>query len=549
MKKITLTLLSLTLTLSMFAGGLVTNTNQSAAWTRMLNRNATVDIDAVFYNPAALTKLEDGFHLSISNQIIGQTKSITNAALNGGQGKTFEGDVFAPVYPGIYAAYKTGKLAFSFGFNPIGGGGSADFNDGLPSFELPVASAATDLAAATSGDVSAYSMTANLSGSSTYFGIQAGVSYAINDMISVYGGARYVIAKNTYTGTLKDIMFATTSSGVIRADTYMNGLAAQASGAATSAGDAATSMDPIIAGGGGSYTLPQLVGAGLLTQAQADALAGGYTQLGGTQDPNTLTASELQGAFDSFETAYNTQAAQLSAGAALMGDKELEAEQTGTGITPIIGLNLSLMEDRLNIGLKYEFKTNLTLTNNTTQDVTVGLDPTTGAPITMFPDGEENNADIPALLSGGVSFKVNDALRIEADFESYFDGAVGWKRTDPFTGAEITADDFIDKGYLLYGFGLEYSLSDALLLSAGWIGTQTGVNDKYHSDLSYSLNTNSFGGGFAYTINDMLKLNVGGFYTMYADKTVTYPISTTESYDQTYDTKTWGVGIGLDFTF
>ena len=547
MKKITLTLFSFVLTFSMFAGGLVTNTNQSAAWTRMLNRNATVEIDAVYYNPAALTKLEDGFHLSVNNQIIGQTKSVTNSALNGGQGKTYEGDVFAPVFPGLYAAYKTGKMAFSFGFNPIGGGGSAEFADGLPSFELPVASLATSLAEATQGDVTGYSMSASLTGSSVYYGIQAGISYEINDMLSVYAGARYVIVKNTYEGTLKDIMFATTSAGAVRADTYMNGLAAQASDAATSATGAATSMQPIIDNGGGGYTLDQLVAAGQMTQEQADALNAGYTALGG--DPTGLTAAEMQAGFNTFATTYTTQAAQLTAGAALMGDKELDAEQTGSGITPIIGVNLSLMEDRLNIGVKYEFMTNLTVTNSTAKDVVVGIDPTTGDPITMFPDGEEVNADIPALLTLGVSYKVTDALRIEADFDTYFDKAVGWKRTDPFTGNEITADDFIDKGYMQYGLGLEYTLSDAFLLSAGWTATQTGVKDNYHSDLSYSLNTNTFGGGIAYKFNDMIKLNLGGFYTMYADKTVQYPVSATEFYSQTYDTKTWGIGLGLDFSF
>ena len=53
-------LLSLSLVLAStlaFSGGLVTNTNQSAAWTRMLVRDASTGIDAVFYNPAGLSKL------------------------------------------------------------------------------------------------------------------------------------------------------------------------------------------------------------------------------------------------------------------------------------------------------------------------------------------------------------------------------------------------------------------------------------------------------------------------------------------------------------
>ncbi|MCJ7612517.1 MAG: hypothetical protein MUP19_09665, partial [Candidatus Aminicenantes bacterium] len=39
---------------------LVTNMNQSALYFRLLSRNASTDVDAVFYNPAGLTQLPDG---------------------------------------------------------------------------------------------------------------------------------------------------------------------------------------------------------------------------------------------------------------------------------------------------------------------------------------------------------------------------------------------------------------------------------------------------------------------------------------------------------
>ena len=55
---------------TVFAGGIVTNANQSAQYVRMLARDASTSIDAVYYNPAGLTKLADGFHISLSNQSI-----------------------------------------------------------------------------------------------------------------------------------------------------------------------------------------------------------------------------------------------------------------------------------------------------------------------------------------------------------------------------------------------------------------------------------------------------------------------------------------------
>ncbi len=126
---------------SVLAGGLVTNTNQSAMFSRLQNRNASTGIDAVYYNPAGLTKLGNGLFVSINNQTISQTKTITsNYPYLSPTPKEYVGDVSAPIFPGAYIAYNKDKLSFSFGFNPIGGGGGAKYDEGLPSFESGVAS-------------------------------------------------------------------------------------------------------------------------------------------------------------------------------------------------------------------------------------------------------------------------------------------------------------------------------------------------------------------------------------------------------------------------
>ena len=124
-------------------------------------------------------------------------------------------------FPGVYAAYKKEKLVLSFGFNPVGGGGGAKFDDGLPSFAIPVAALVPMLqgqlapldAALTPyiGDpgfknVSGYNANIFFEGTSVYFGFQLGASYEINDVFSVFVGGRYINAKNTYNGYLKDVM-------------------------------------------------------------------------------------------------------------------------------------------------------------------------------------------------------------------------------------------------------------------------------------------------------------------------------------------------------
>ncbi|MDA3905640.1 MAG: hypothetical protein PF484_06155, partial [Bacteroidales bacterium] len=194
-----------------FSGGLVTNTNQSTAWTRMLIRDASTGIDAVFYNPAGLSKLSDGFHFSINNQTLSQTQDI-NSTFPYLNSYDFEGTVSAPMFPSVYGVYKKGKMAFSFGFNPVGGGGGATFDNGLPSMEIPFAGMVPLFDGALDplgGSVNGYSMNMFFEGTSVYFGLQAGVTYEVNDMLSVYLGARYVMAKNTYNGYIKDVKFNT----------------------------------------------------------------------------------------------------------------------------------------------------------------------------------------------------------------------------------------------------------------------------------------------------------------------------------------------------
>ncbi len=138
MRKTFLTLTLSALALVTMAGGIVTNTNQSASFIRMPARDASLGLDATYFNPAGMAFLKDGFHLSLNNQFITQNRTIatTFPGLNRSE---FEGKVNAPLFPSAYAVYKKDRFAVAFGFNPIGGGGGAKFEDGLPSFEMQVA--------------------------------------------------------------------------------------------------------------------------------------------------------------------------------------------------------------------------------------------------------------------------------------------------------------------------------------------------------------------------------------------------------------------------
>ena len=538
----------------MVFGGINTNTNQSASWVRMLIRSASTDIDAVYYNPAGLSKLSDGFHISLNNQYITQSKTVTNdyMFLNGTP-VDFDGEVSAPIFPGVYAAFKTGKFVISAGFNPVGGGGSADFANGLPSFEMPASDLVPSLG--TYG-IEDYSLSTSFAGTSVYYGIQAGLTYAINDMISIYAGARYIIAKNTYEGKLEQIMVSGTGSGInpVSPANFMYGLENQLNALAlTDEG-----LQPIIDGGGGGLTLAQAVSGGLLTQAQADGISEGWTKfIGG--DPSGLDIATIQGGYAAASPILNAKADTAGLQGdffdVLLADQEVDVEQNGTGVTPIIGINIS-PTDALNIGIKYEFATKLEVENSTAKDEKTGLpkggligfDPLGAGRIYLFPDGAKTRGDLPALLTMGVSYDVGTILTLHGGFQYYFDKSADY-------GKSMKNEDIIDANNWEAGLAIEYHLNDNLTLSAGYQHNKTGVSAEYQTDLSYSLNTNTFGGGGRYRINDMLAINLGVSYSMYKDQTVdgSHDVGgqgvTFIDFSQSYAKSAMVIGLGLDLSF
>ena len=60
-----------------FAGDYLTNTNQNAAFLRMIARGASIDVDGVYSNPAGLAFLpKDGFQVALTIQSAYQTRDI-----------------------------------------------------------------------------------------------------------------------------------------------------------------------------------------------------------------------------------------------------------------------------------------------------------------------------------------------------------------------------------------------------------------------------------------------------------------------------------------
>ncbi|HEX2395326.1 MAG TPA: outer membrane protein transport protein [Bacteroidales bacterium] len=458
MKKLSLITSLIFIVTFAFGGGIVTNSNQSAYWVRTLVRDAAIAPDAVYFNPAGLTKLKDGFHFSLNSQTIFQSKDVTSSyPFLSPSPKKYQGDVKAPVFPGAYATWKKSKIAISFGFNPIGGGGGAEYKKGLPSFESGISSLVPMLQsslapldqALTSGytfdpqfsNITGYNVNIYFKGTSVYFGYQLGLTYQIHDIVSAYIGARMVTVKNTYEGHISDV-----------------------------------SID----------VAPNAVGntAGLYEVAAGTYTPGDY--LRGVAEATgvpMMNAAVLQGTAAALDEAT--------------ADIEVDAEETGNGFAPIIGVNISPC-DKLNIGLKYEFRTKLDLKQSIKDDKGAGL----------FVQDSTVHADMPAMFSVGLDYQVLPKLSAAAGFHYYFDKNARYGKTLDLSDEEVNNDKVIEKNYFEIGLGLEYAITEKFLFSAGYLYAKPGVTADYQSDMSYVLPCNTIGGGFGFKFTEKVMANI-----------------------------------------
>jgi long-chain fatty acid transport protein len=546
MKKLTFLAALFMLSSFAIANGLLTNTNQSAQFTRMMSRNASLEIDAVFFNPAGIVKLKDGWHFAVSNQTILQDKSVYCGfpLLNDGN---YNGTVTVPAFPTAFAAFKKEKWAFSFGFGPNGGGGSAEFDRGLPSFEIPISKVVPGLAGLSqispALSVTGYDADLYFTGSSVFWGFQLGAAYEINEMFSVFAGVRYMPAKNVYQGSIKNIQLEVGGS-MTPAPAFLTKAAGVVSATATASYGVASGLQPIVAGGGGAYTLTQVQQAGYISATDKAKMEGGLKQMGYTQAQiDVMPITTVQGSYTASGNVLTATAATLNSTSAQLADKEVDTEQTGAGFTPIIGLNISPNED-WNFGFKYEHKTYMTLKNNTTVD-----------DLGLFPDGKETASDVPAILGIGVGYKGLKKLEAQLSYNLYFDKRVdwgmnvrdmsSWKSVDQ---SKIRHRDIENNSYDL-GLGLQYNLTDKFSISAGGLYMKAGVADSYQSDFSYQAPSYiGIGTGIMWKITDKLTLDAGFSDIFYKDVEVTFTDPVVSSYNDVYGKASMSFAVGLSYS-
>jgi len=423
-----------------FAGGLLTNTNQHVSFLRMLARGASIDIDGVYSNPAGLAFLPgDGLYLSLNGQSAYQTRNISTTFPlfpEEGNRRYYKGTASAPFIPSFQGAYKKGDWTISGSFAVVGGGGKASFDDGLGMFDSMIMG---NISQASGGQItpSMYSINSAMDGSQFIYGVQLGLSYKINDWLSVFAGGRM----NYFSGGYEGFLTATVNSNI--------------------------------------------------------------PNLGGTE----LAAIEL------------------------------DCDQTGWGITPILGADVKL--GKWNIGLKYEFLTNLNLENKTRKAEVrasgVAMPDDELNPLASFKDGVNTPSDIPALLTAAVGYEILPTLRASVEYHHFFDKAAG------MAGGKEKALKHGTHEFLL---GAEWDVTKQLTLSGGFQCTDYGLADDFHSDISFSCDSYSLGFGAAIKMTKHLTMNVAYFWTNYSDYD---KITATGS--TTYSRTNKVFGLGVDYKF
>ena len=480
-------LLAATATTTAWAGGILTNTNQSIDFLRNPARDGAIGLDGVYSNPAGVAFLPNGLHLGLNWQYAHQTRTITSTnplfALgrkNGGQQtKTFEGVADAPIIPSIQAAYNTDNWSLQFNFSVPGGGGKCEFDQGLGSFESVVGTIAQQLQPL---GAQGYDMDGYMQGKQYYFGFQLGAAYKINENLSVYGGLRLLYGDASYKAKISNIM-VNTAGGYVDFSSFMQQATATIDGG----------IAQLQAG------IAQMEAAGMDASAQNAQLA----QLQGTQQ----ALAPLQ--------KYNE-------GVNLMCD------QSGVGFAPVLGIDYKI--GNFNLAAKYEFKTQMSMKNKSTVNEASEI-----PAVNKFRDGEKVDEDAPALLAVGAQWNMLDNWRLNLGYHHFFDKEANWYGN---------TQKLLDGDTNEFLAGVEWDITDRLTASVGGQLTRYGLSDEYMNDMSFVVNSYSFGFGANYKLSDVVTLKAAYFQTNYEDyDRKNYPVQgVSDSFTRTNRV----LGIGCD---
>lgn len=433
---------------------LFTIPNQSAQFIRMPSRATMVDVDAVYFNPANLPSLGNGFQIGINNQLLNQFSSIESEyELYSDNPRTYSGNVKSFVFPSVFINWNVNKVSFHGAFIIVGGAGGVDYAN-LPVSDRGVA------------DVPAALVNSNFI-----------VAPSLVD---------YDAANGTSYSNIADYRFNFQNKGLGFSPGVQFGMA---------------------------YKLNKYFSFGmdLRWSQQVISSEGEVTNiqiLPNTDDPSInewITPGDYLRLIGSpGETGNSTYESLAATYDMLGGDRFISIRQKGSGINFIPSVLINPTE-KLFIALKYEHRTKLVLETSVRngQDGGVQFNPLTGDREPVFVDGEKTRSDLPGFISGGIGYQFTDKWRVNTGGRYMFFGGVN------YNGRE----QYLNKGYYEVELATEYKLFDKFLVSGGYTFNKADVDPEYHNDVDFWIPGHSFALGGRISFNSAICFDFGAMLT------------------------------------
>jgi len=398
------------------AGGIVNKQNFSVEYLRTFSRNAATDAaDAVAYNPAGVMKMEDGGYVDLG---VFHAPKVYSNTIGGTKYKADEPSAI----PGLFGLYRQDRWAAFAAFTVPAGGGKVAYEEGnattMAIGQAFMAGANLTLTGLGVPAMFHYNTIKNqsLEADSFYYGYTAGGAYAVNDMVSVSLGVRYIDAHKEAKGLV-------------------------------------------------------------IISAPANPL--GITD---------QTAS-------------------------------IEYEETASGWGGFVGVNIA-PTDELNIGIRYETKTELDFETKVNTD-----------DLGMLTDGAKEREDLPGLLGLGAAYTITPKVKVDASITYYMEKNASWE-DDRLKDAGNSYD---------LAIALEYAFSPKLKGSAGYMYTQTGIGPDDMLPEAPELDAQTVCGGVVYEAIPGLNLNFALANTFYKSETRSDGIK--------LDKDVTGFGFGIQYKF
>lgn len=440
---------------------LFTIPNQSAQYIRMPSRATMIDVDAVYFNPANLPDLGNGFQISINNQILSQTSQITSdyQLFNNGP-NDYEGKVSSFVFPSVFVNWNINKTSFHGAFIIVGGAGGVDYQN------LPVSDrGASD------------------------------VPYAITN--SAFGATPSIRDHDATNGTtysnIADYRFDFSNKGLGFSPGYQVGMAHKLNKYFSFGFDFRWMQQTFSSEG-------EVTNIEILPDTDNPSInnwvsPGDYLRLVGS---NTGVS-----AYDDFGGTYDI----------LGADRFINIRQKGSGITFIPSILIKPTK-KLSIALKYEHRTKVILETlvRDGKDGGIQYNPATGLREPIFVDGEKIRADMPGFVSWGVGYQVFDKWRVNVGGRYMF-----FNGTD-FNGREA----YLNRSYYELEFSTEYQVAKKFLVSAGYTYNKANVDSEYHNDVDFWIPGHTVGFGGRIDFTQTLSFDFGAMITRNVAQSFTY---------------------------